>query len=415
MKKLIKPFTISIIILSVIYVCYVAFINMNGLIVGTKIVENKHKVLEVAEMSKTSYGKFVGLKQGDMIVKINNKKPSLKYLKGDTLYHVKSLDIKRNGQQIHLDDFDIVNLNGYYSYFLFVLPLVFYFLSLICIFYIVKVSQTRKSIAGYVLILFLLDISIAYMSAGGPSRGHEFNRYINLFTFIASPIFYLQFIQEYFKELGKKFANRLISFLYIIPIINLLNEPFRHIYSYDFTTNLNLVSFFFVTLYAFISVFYHLYKFKYSEHAYILKILILTNTLSFLPFLLFYVIPIILTGSYILDALAAASLLVLIPLGLVYQFVANKIFDIEFILGRMRYYGLLALVPALFIVGISAWFESIDIQMNPAQQTVFFFIVIFVIFYFKEVMDYKFRLKRFSEKFNYQDSIFKYTQLSLQR
>ncbi len=384
---------------------------MNGLIVGTKIVENKHKVLEVAEMSKTSYGKFVGLKQGDMIVKINNKKPSLKYLKGDTLYHVKSLDIKRNGQQIHLDDFDIVNLNGYYSYFLFVLPLVFYFLSLICIFYIVKVSQTRKSIAGYVLILFLLDISIAYMSAGGPSRGHEFNRYINLFTFIASPIFYLQFIQEYFKELGKKFANRLISFLYIIPIINLLNEPFRHIYSYDFTTNLNLVSFFFVTLYAFISVFYHLYKFKYSEHAYILKILILTNTLSFLPFLLFYVIPIILTGSYILDALAAASLLVLIPLGLVYQFVANKIFDIEFILGRMRYYGLLALVPALFIVGISAWFESIDIQMNPAQQTVFFFIVIFVIFYFKEVMDYKFRLKRFSEKFNYQDSIFKYTQL----
>lgn len=411
MKKLIKPFTISIIILSVIYVCYVAFININEIIVGTKIVENKHKVLEVAEMSKTSYGKFVGLKQGDMIVKINNKKPSLKYLKGDTLYHVKSLDIKRNGQQIHLDDFDIVNLNGYYSYFLFVLPLVFYFLSLICIFYIVKVSQTRKSIAGYVLILFLLDISIAYMSAGGPSRGHEFNRYINLFTFIASPIFYLQFIQEYFKELGKKFANRLISFLYIIPIINLLNEPFRHIYSYDFTTNLNLVSFFFVTLYAFISVFYHLYKFKYSEHAYILKILILTNTLSFLPFLLFYVIPIILTGSYILDALAAASLLVLIPLGLVYQFVANKIFDIEFILGRMRYYGLLALVPALFIVGISAWFESIDIQMNPAQQTVFFFIMIFVIFYFKEVMDYKFRLKRFSEKFNYQDSIFKYTQL----
>ena len=411
MKKLIKPFTISIIILSVIYVCYVAFININGLIVGTKIVENKHKVLEVAEMSKTSYGKFVGLKQGDMIVKINNKKPSLKYLKGDTLYHVKSLDIKRNGQQIHLDDFDIVNLNGYYSYFLFVLPLVFYFLSLICIFYIVKVSQTRKSIAGYVLILFLLDISIAYMSAGGPSRGHEFNRYINLFTFIASPIFYLQFIQEYFKELGKKFANRLISFLYIIPIINLLNEPFRHIYSYDFTTNLNLVSFFFVTIYAFISVFYNLYKFKYSEHAYILKVLILTNTLSFLPFLLFYVIPIILTGSYILDALAAASLLVLIPLGLVYQFVANKIFDIEFILGRMRYYGLLALVPALFIVGISAWFESIDIQMNPAQQTVFFFIVIFVIFYFKEVMDYKFRLKRFSEKFNYQDSIFKYTQL----
>ncbi len=32
------------------------------------------------------------------------------------------------------------------------------------------------------------------------------------------------------------------------------------------------------------------------------------------------------------------------------------------------------------------------------------------VFYLKEIIDFRFRLKRFSEKFNYQDSIFKFTQ-----
>lgn len=234
-----------------------------------------------------------------------------------------------------------------------------------------------------------------------------------MFTFIASPIFYLQFIQQYFEELGKKFANRLINFLYIFPIFNIILEFFRKKLPFEnIITNLNLISFFLVTLSGFVLVFYHLYKYKYSEHAYILKVLILTNTLSFAPFLLFYVAPNILTGDYIFPALASASLLVLIPFGLVYQFVANKIFDIEFILGRMRYYTLLAVIPTLVIVGVlSVWAGTNALQMNPIRQTVFIFIVMFAVFYFKEIIDFKFRLKRFSEKFNYQDSIFKYTQL----
>ncbi|MDS9996331.1 histidine kinase [Bacillus atrophaeus] len=411
MKKLSKQITTLVIFLSVIYVCYINYINLNGIIIGTEVIKTEENQYKIGEMTETSYGKFVGLKQGDLIVKINKEKPSEKNLKGNNLYHIRSLDVMRDGKPFYLDDFDIVNLNGSYSYFLTVLPLVFYCLSLVCIFYVLKVSKIRKSFAGYVLILFLLDVAIAYMSAGGPARGHEFNRYINLFTFISSPIFYLRFIQEYFKELGKKFANSLVSFLYIIPILNIGIEFFHRHFPQDFITNLNLVSFFFVTVSGFILVFFHLYKYKYSEHAYILKILILTNTLSFAPFLVFYVVPMILTGNYIFDALFSASLLSLIPFGLVYQFVANKMFDIEFILGRMRYYALLALVPTLFIVGALALFDSFNIQMSPARQTVFIFVVMFAVFYFKEVIDFKFRLKRFSEKFNYQDSIFKYTQL----
>lgn len=47
-------------------------------------------------------------------------------------------------------------------------------------------------------------------------------------------------------------------------------------------------------------------------------------------------------------------------------------FDIEFILGRMRYYALLAMIPTLLIVGALVLFDVMDIQMNPVRQTVFF-------------------------------------------
>ncbi|WP_239695195.1 sensor histidine kinase [Bacillus swezeyi] len=45
-----------------------------------------------------------------------------------------------------------------------------------------------------------------------------------------------------------------------------------------------------------------------------------------------------------------------------------------------------------------------------ARLTIYIYLVILGLFYLKEILDYRFRLKRFSEKFNYQDSIFKFTQ-----
>ncbi|MEC1546585.1 two-component system sensor histidine kinase ComP [Bacillus halotolerans] len=412
MKNLIKKFTLTVIVMSVLYVCYITYISMNGIIIGTKVQKNHKNQFVIEEISESSYGQFVGLRTGDIILKINEEKPSEKHLKWGYLSHINSLDILRYGKKIHLEDFDLVTLNRTYSFFLFVLPLVFYSLSIICIFYILKVSKVRKSFAGYILVLLLLDISVAYISAGGPFRGHRINRYINLFTFISSPILYLQFIQGYLKEIGKTFLKR-ISVLYIIPIFNIGIEFYRAYLQVDidFLATVNLVSFAALTLFAFVSIYFHLNKHKYAEHSFIIKLLILTNTLSFAPFLIFYVLPIILTGNYIFPALVSASLLVLIPFGLVYQFVANKMFDIEFILGRMRYYTLLAIIPTLITVGALVWFDLVEIQMNPARQTVFIFVVMFSVFYFKEVIDFKFRLKRFSEKFNYQDSIFKYTQL----
>ncbi|MCI3987195.1 histidine kinase, partial [Bacillus vallismortis] len=55
--------------------------------------------------------------------------------------------------------------------------------------------------------------------------------------------------------------------------------------------------------------------------------------------------------------------------------------------------------------------DSKRADFNIILITLCTFIIFLSVFYIKELLDYKFRLKLFSEKYNYQDSIFKYTQL----
>jgi two-component system sensor histidine kinase ComP len=89
---------------------------------------------------------------------------------------------------------------------------------------------------------------------------------------------------------------------------------------------------------------------------------------------------------------------------------ATKIYDIEFILGRVRYYSLLAVLPTLGLVAITILVKENNPTFYPIKLSIFIYITMLVVFYIKEILDFRFRFKRFSEKYNYQDSIFKYTQ-----
>ncbi|MDX8290263.1 sensor histidine kinase [Metabacillus indicus] len=89
---------------------------------------------------------------------------------------------------------------------------------------------------------------------------------------------------------------------------------------------------------------------------------------------------------------------------------ATKIYDIEFILGRVRYYSLLAVLPTIVLVAITTLIKEDNPTFYPVKLSIFIYITMLVVFYIKEILDFRFRFKRFSEKYNYQDSIFKYTQ-----
>ncbi|MEH7056248.1 sensor histidine kinase, partial [Bacillus velezensis] len=261
-------------------------------------------------------------------------------------------------------------------------------------------------------ICFLLCISIAYLSAGGVTRGYSVNRYINLYTFLAVPVLYLNFLHQYFKELNVKFSRGIyILILYNLPLVNIICELFEKHIKYDVITSLNLLTFLFEMMVVYVCLILYQIKHRKKDFAYLLKVLLVSNTIAFLPFTLLYIVPLVIFGQYVYSAVITAPFLLLIPLALVYQFVVNKIYNIDFLLGRLRYYCLLAVIPSIGIVWVFVVFMNKNRDFNTFQITLFVFLIMLSVFYFKEVLDYKFRLKRFSEKYNYQDSIFKYTQL----
>ncbi|AMQ71382.1 histidine kinase [Bacillus amyloliquefaciens UMAF6639] len=223
---------------------------------------------------------------------------------------------------------------------------------------------------------------------------------------------YLNFLHQYFKELNVKFSRGIyILILYNLPLVNIICELFEKHIKYDVITSLNLLTFLFEMMVVYVCLILYQIKHRKKDFAYLLKVLLVSNTIAFLPFTLLYIVPLVIFGQYVYSAVITAPFLLLIPLALVYQFVVNKIYNIDFLLGRLRYYCLLAVIPSIGIVWVFVVFMNKNRDFNTFQITLFVFLIMLSVFYFKEVLDYKFRLKRFSEKYNYQDSIFKYTQL----
>ncbi|WP_045509481.1 sensor histidine kinase [Bacillus amyloliquefaciens] len=412
MKKFTRNFSIALLFISLFYVAHIIYFTQNGILVGTYVVENNNHELQVVKLSKSTYGKYMGLKEGDRIIEISGKTPTEENIKGQYLAKAENMKILRGYHKINLNNKEFISLNSSYSFFIYIIPCILFALSLLCIFYIYKVNRVKDTYSAYILIIFLLCTSIAYLSAGGVTRGYEINRYINLFTFLNVPVLYFHFLYQYFKELKLKFSSRyVVSTLYILPVINIIIEIFEKHFAFQVVTNINLATFFLEMMVVYTAIIFYGVVYRKKDHFYLLKVLLISNTIAFFPFTVFYIIPEVLFGQYIYSAIVTAPFLIIIPLALVYQFVVNKIYDIDFLLGRIRYYGFLSIIPTIGVVWLNILFDSKGNNFNIIQITVFVFLIFLAVFYIKELLDYKFRLKRFSEKYNYQDSIFKYTQL----
>jgi len=400
-------------ILSIITSIYMMFLNINYPYVGASVEINQDKIT-VTYIEPKSWAEKIGIKKDDVLIDVNGADP-LKHkplIEANVIEQVESFTLERDGvrKEYSMSNSRIFNTQ---TLLIIVLPFIVLTLCIFCSYYIYKSNKEVNLKSANLLNLFLLIIAMAYITATGSSKGDVLSRYLNLSLFLLVPVSYLHFLYQYFIELGKKlFSINFVRFGYILVIVNVLLEVLQEFLLYDFGINriVNLGSFFILLLLTFLLKFTGLKKIRYSEQSYIVKVLIVTNILAFSPFLLFYVIPFLVFQKYVFPPTFLAAFLLLIPFSLVYQFLATKIYDIEFLLGRIRYYSLLAIIPALGIVGVMLNLKESNPDFYQIKLFVIIYILVILVFYLKEIIDYRFRLKRFSEKYNYQDSIFKYTQ-----
>ncbi|MFS0655575.1 ATP-binding protein [Bacillus sp. 179-C3.3 HS] len=405
MQKFYSRLTFILIILSFIYVIYISYINVFNIFVGAVVSVNSDGQLEIVDVVDFTDSYYAGVRKGDIILEVNGNKEPTEEVRREYLANVKSLVVDRHGDEIVIEN---VSLLSQENLFIYLIPLILYMICLFCIFMILKINKSRKKESAYILALFLLAIAVAYVSSGGSGKGEFISGFIVISTMTSVPPLYMHFIYQYLKELGTEVISwRLLLSLYVVPIINIFLEIFFKDMTY---ASFNLLSFFVLAFVTIIITIRAAKKLKGTEIGNVLRAFALILIASFSPFMLFFIIPYFF-DQYFISPYVAASFGLLIPFFLVYQFMSNKLYNVDFFMGRIKYYSLLAITPTILVVIIFDFIQKPSANFYTVKFTIITYILMLTVFYIKEIIDFRFRLKRFSEKHNYQDSVFKFTQL----
>lgn len=417
MNHLKQRFIILIVITFIIVMAYyLTYITLEYQYTGIS-AKNNNKSWVITEIDPMGWAKIKGMAVGDIVEEINNQDPGSNsiLLKYGIIEKIQSIRIIHNGKETiyHTNNQEVIyNQIIHHTFF----PMLVFTFTLILSWFLY--IRKRKDSSVFVLILFLLTVSLSYLSAGGSARGDGFSKIVVGTTFLLVPVLFLHFLYSYFKVYQIRLFNPiLLKVLYIIVGIFTMfqfifvNQYFASLYSIiriyklGFFSSALLLSLYIVT-----SRYIHYRKTRYKP---ILKILAFGMTCAFFPFIFLVAIPRILLGNdnEFIPGAVAGSFLIILPITFIYLILANRLFDIDFFLNRIRYYSFLAIFPTILLTG---GIHTIIGTNLPISESVQIFMLLYsmmlLVQYLKEQLSYQLRRNLFTEKYNFQASLDRFSQ-----
>ena len=305
--------------------------------------------------------------------------------------------MKPNGQiiNVQINPLDIPQQ----FYYVLVIPACYYFLTLIISLYLYY--KQKNIILTNLLILFILTVSLAYVSIGASGRLDNIGMIVNRGSMLLCLVLLIHFLKNYFLFLNINWLlfNNIKAF-YILPVIAILLSMFSIVYPFKNPLfSIIILWLFFLLLIMILGILIVSY-FKYRTPQF--KILLIGIILPFLPFLFLYVIPDILFHKYILSADVCALFLMCIPFSFIFTQLTERIFDMEYFITRLRYYGSFSLGFTIWIVFGLYWLADQGLSIAKiAEIFLFTFLSLIALFYVKEKVDYRQRKVLFSTKGDY--------------
>ncbi|MGE7109936.1 ATP-binding protein [Lysinibacillus sp. NPDC047702] len=284
-------------------------------------------------------------------------------------------------------------------YYVLVIPACFYFLTLIIVIYLVK--KQKNTFLLSLLTLFMLTVSMAYVSIGSSGSLNKLGIVINRGSMLLCLVLLLHFLRNYYTFLKTNWLlSNNIKLLYLLPVIAMVLGCIGIVYPSTHNLLSNVVlAVFFIFLITILSILLLSY-FKYKSPQ--LKMLLSSIMIPFLPFLFFYAFPNILFHKYILSAEISALFLLLIPFSFIFTQLAERLFDIEYHITRLRYYVIFSLLFTVWSTAGLYWIAGKYLTMSVISGVSFFtFVSLVVLFYIKEKVDYRKRKILFSTKGDY--------------
>ncbi len=363
----------------------------------------------VKSIHDTGWASTQPIEKGSIVQRIDGKKP-------DQHLTVTLFNRIEKANSITLSDHEtyfVTRHDQKEQYFIYLwIPLLFTFVTLLLGILLFRKQVNNQS--ATVLFYFLLSLGLGYFSASISVRGDIIGKIINTISFLGTVVLFLHFINSYFRKFTVTIvSDRSLKVLYGLIGVVLLTE----IYSFFLPSLNNAVTMMKLIVFLMLLSFavYRLGKFymthKTTEKNPILNILLLTLVIAFGPFVVLYVIPYVFGGKAILRAELAAAFLIVIPIAFVYLQLAERLFDISFFLNRIRYYTMLVIpYSVLFALLISFFSDEKLLSQFTFLTSGTLFVCTLLLLYGKEHVDYKLRAHLFSQKGDFDTSLYSFFQ-----
>ncbi|MFQ3544068.1 hypothetical protein Q7A53_08270 [Halobacillus rhizosphaerae] len=384
---------------------YLVYVTISITYAGIDVTKNVKDEWEITDVDQIGWASKRNLKEGDRVVEVNSQPPGDYYSikRYGVIGKLDEMVIVRDGNKIKYEVKSPLNYNTL-LYHTFIPGLVFAVLFILSVYIFYKKSNERLT---YFLIAFLLAVGLGYLSAGASARTDTIGRFINGCSLLLVPVLFLHFYYYYFLKFNIKLLNgKLIAFLYLINLMTvLLDTVTMYVFIgkvYAVIRNLQLILFSIeILLGLFLLIFYY-FRFRKTIHKPIFQNTIFSIIISFFPFIFLTVLPSTLLDVELLPAPVTAAFLIFLPIFFFYLVVTNRIFDIDFINSRLRYYSLMSLILTTVIVGLFVFFTNMT-WVEWARLMIIMYVSMVVFFYLEEKLNLRPRLVR--DKLNFEISL----------
>ncbi|GMK41425.1 ATPase [Paenibacillus sp. CCS19] len=351
----------------------------------------------VSAMDREGWAGQEGIVPGDIITHVDHQLVEGKNL-GDRygINTATSIMVMRAGSSIEFDFSDMSDRPIQWDQFF--IPMALFVLMLTFSSFIAYKKPYDSSAS--LLIMFLMSISVGYLAAYGNTVGNILSALVFELALTISPVLFLHFLRSYFINMGIVSVHKRVvtigygmviawNIFYLIYVLSVDEKaPLSIVYQ-------GLTIFMVGTLLAmFIQVRMYI-RYRNSSQQALMKYMMIGNIASFLPFIGFTLLPIFVTGmSFVNGGIAVLSFLFL-PITYLYLVVSNQLFDIEFIMSRLRYYLIMAFLPTLlFLGGLELVFIDTSIRTVVWGRMFLVLYVSSILFlYVREALDRKLRNK----------------------
>lgn len=345
------------------------------------------------------------IEQGDIILSINQKALTGFVASQKNMYisSANELSILKTDGTVH--KIKVKHRDLPEEFYLHIVFPMFYFVLCLCVaIYLWK--RNKDNFITQLLMLFLLTCSLAYTSIGASSRGNLLGMMVNGVCIVLCLVLIIHFLQQYYRLLHIKWTYFDTNWLYFIPlvVIPLCYGTERVVPQFRSITPLVTLSLFaLLVLYAMYILLSSYLRTRLAK----IRLIAISCIIPFLPFLLLYVVPEILSSRAFIRPEISILFILFIPFSFIFIQVNERLFDIEYQLSRFRYYSSIAFFSSLIITILLA---MLMIEQLSIAMLIVIFIVLFIgfiaSFYIKEQLDFNHRKIIFSSSGDYVHNLY---------